>query len=121
MALFASSTKKEKKGKAAATHARATKLVDERAHEVIRHPWYTEKALIATERGVYTFAVSDSADKAHIAAAIKEIYGVAPRQIRVVNMPGKRVSKRTRQGKATRASRRKAYVYLNAGDKIEFA
>ena len=121
MALFGT-TKKEKKEKTATIrHARSRKLSDGVAHEVIRAPWFSEKALIITEKGVYTFGVSSRATKADIAGAIKEIYNVAPRKIRIVNLPGKRKAMRTKRGVGQRAARRKAYVYLNAGDSIQFS
>lgn len=90
------------------------------AHEIIRAPWFSEKALIMTEKGVYTFDVPTSATKAHIAGAIKEIYKVEPRKIRIVNLPAKSKTMRTKRGVGVRASRRKAYVYLNKGDSIQF-
>ncbi|MHB1769983.1 MAG: uL23 family ribosomal protein, partial [Minisyncoccota bacterium] len=97
------------------------KLASGIAHEIIRAPWFSEKALLATEKGIYTFAVPERATKADIAGAIKEIYKVAPREIRIVNLPAKRKAMRTRRGVGTRAARRKAYVYLKAGDSIQFA
>ncbi len=102
-------------------HARAAKLQEGIAQETILAPWFSEKALIATEKGVYAFSVPKDATKANIAAAIKEIYNVAPKAVRIVNLPGKRKMMRTRRGIGQRASRRKAYVYLNAGDTIQFA
>lgn len=102
-------------------HTRATKASQTIAHEIIRAPWFSEKALIATEKLVYTFAVSDRASKADIAGAIKEIYKVEPKMVRIVNLPAKRKPMRNRRGIGTRAARRKAYVYLNAGDTITFA
>ena len=115
--------KKVKKNKTArpAHHARATKLPDGIAHEILRAPWFSEKTLIVTEKGVYTFAVPSRATKADIAGAIKEIYKVAPRMIRIVNLPGKRKAMRTKHGVGVRPARRKAYVYLNAGDTIQFS
>jgi large subunit ribosomal protein L23 len=91
------------------------------SHEILIAPWFSEKALIATEKSIYTFSVPRNANKYEIAKAVKDIYKVTPRQIRIVNMPGKRVSMRTRRGDATRAARRKAYVYLKKGDTIQFA
>lgn len=112
----------EKKAKVAVKHrARTAPTVDGTAHEIIRAPWFSEKALIATEKSVYTFDVSTRATKAAIAGAIKEIYKVEPRMIRIVNLPAKSKAMRTKRGVGTRASRRKAYVYLNAGDTIQFA
>ena len=114
--------KKEKKGVVARTHhARAIASAGGVAHEIIRAPWFSEKALIVTERGVYTFAVPARATKAEIASAIKEIYKVEPRTIRIVNLPAKRKAMRTKRGTGSRSARRKAYVYLNKGDTIQFS
>ena len=123
MALFGNK-KKEVKTKsekiARVHHAHAAKPKDGTAHEIIRAPWFSEKSLIITEKGIYTFEVPKSATKAQIAGAIKEIYNVEPRAIRIVNLPPKRKAMRTKRGFGTRAARHKAYVYLNAGDTISF-
>lgn len=123
MAIFGTK-KKEKKiknEKVVAKHrARAMAPANGMAHEIIHAPWFSEKALIVTEKGIYTFAVPTSATKASIAGAIKEIYKVEPRKIRIVNLPAKKKAMRTKRGVGTRAARRKAYVYLNAGDTIQF-
>lgn len=121
MALFGA--KKEDKGEKVAVkrRARTSKLAAGRAHEIIRAPWFSEKALIMTEKKVYAFAVDPRASKAEIAGAIKEIYSVEPRAVRIVDLPGKPKSLRTRRGTGARSARRKAYVYLNAGDTIQFA
>ena len=114
--------KKDKKAKGARKHrARTAATTVGAAHEIIRAPWFSEKALIATEKGVYAFAVLARATKAQIASAIKEIYGVEPRKVRIINLPGKPKAMRTKRGIGYRASRRKAYVYLNKGDTIQFA
>lgn len=121
MAIF-STTKKIKKDAVVRVHrARTTALTNGRAHEIIRAPWFSEKALIITEKGVYTFDVPARATKADIAGAINEIYNVAPRKIRIVNLPAKKKTMRTKRGVGTRVARRKAYVYLNHGDTIQFA
>lgn len=123
MALFTSkSDKKEKKATGPKRFARAKKALPHgAAHDIVRAPWFSEKALIVTEKGVYTFAVSSRATKADIAAAIKEVFGVAPRQVRIVNLPAKKKNLRTKRGVGVRAARHKAYVYLNAGDTLQFA
>jgi len=124
MALFGKKKEtKEKKAPASpkTRKARQAKLADGIAHEIIRAPWFSEKALIVTEKGVYTFDVSTRATKSQIAGAIKEIYKVEPCKIRIVNLPAKRKAMRTKRGIGTRAARCKAYVYLNAGDTIKFA
>ncbi len=126
MSIFGK-TKKETKSvkgkeekKVRVHHARSRKPMRGSEHEVIRAPWLSEKALIATERGIYTFAVPSRATKADIAGAIKEIYKVSPRKIRIVNVMGKQKTMRTKRGVGQRANRKKAYVYLNTGDTIQF-
>lgn len=121
MAIFGDKKKEKKETNAHKHRARTAATVGGVAHEVIRAPWFSEKALIATEKGVYAFAVSPRATKAQIASAIKEIYNVEPRKVRIVNLPGKTKAMRTKRGTGQRASRRKAYVYLNAGETIQFA
>lgn len=117
MALF--SNKKE--SKKAAPAKEVAKSIDGREHTVIRAPWLSEKALIGTENGVYVFQVPADATKDTVAAAIQTIYNVTPRQVRMVNLPAKRKSLRTRRGYGLRAARHKAYVYLKEGDTIQFA
>jgi large subunit ribosomal protein L23 len=121
MALFSKKapTKKETEQKRVTAHA--VKRTGGVAHELIRAPWFTEKAIIMTEQGVYTFAVPPHATKALIAGAIKELYNVAPRDVKIVNLPAKSKAFRNRRGVGVRARRRKAYVYLNKGDTIQFA
>lgn len=124
MAIFGTAVKntKKKKDKAIRAHrARSRAPNNGTAHDIIHAPWFSEKALIMTEKGVYTFEVPAHATKAEIAGALKEVYSVEPRKIRIVNLPAKRKAMRTRHGVGTRASRRKAYVYLNKGDTIQFA
>jgi len=123
MAIFGSNKKVEKKAgvNARARSARAAKLPEGKAHDILLAPWFSEKALIGTDKGVYAFAIPRSANKAEVAGAIKEVYKVTPRKIRIVNLPRKKVSTRTGRGHALRAARRKAYVYLKAGESIQFA
>lgn len=123
MALFTKkSDKKEKKTDGVKHIARAKKtLAHGSAHDIVRAPWFSEKAMLVTEQGVYTFAVPARATKADVAGAIKEVFNVAPRQVRIVNLPAKKKNMRTKRGVGVRAARRKAYVYLNAGDTIQFA
>lgn len=126
MALFGDSkkpkaAKKEKDTVVQKGRARRAALTDGMEHEVIRAPWFSEKALLATESGVYTFQIPSDATKAQVAGAVKEIFKVEPRKVRIVRLPAKRKSLRTRRGEGTRAARHKAYVYLAKGDTLQFA
>ena len=116
MAIF-DNKKKDKKNPASPRlrRVRATKLLAEGiAHEVIRAPWFSEKALIVTEKGVYTFAVPTRVTKADIAGAIKEIYKVEPRKIRIVNLPAKRKARMLLAVGAFRPARMEAPFSSNA-------
>lgn len=94
---------------------------DARLANVLKRPWFSEKALISSENGVYVFEVAPSATKIDVANAIIAAYKVTPMKVRMVNLPAKKVSLRTRRGVGTRARRHKAYVYLKEGDTITFA
>ena len=121
MAIFGNKKKEKKEMNTPRHRARTIAPVHGIENEIIRAPWFSEKALIATEKSVYAFEVSPRATKADIAGAIKEIYKVDPRKIRTVNVKGKPKAMRTKRGTGYRSARRKAYVYLNAGDTIQFA
>ncbi len=96
-----------------------TRALRARAAQTLIAPWMSEKALIGTDSGIYVFAIPRAATKQDVAHAIEVVYKVTPRSIRITNLPGKRVSRRTRSGSATRPRRRKAYVYLTKGDTIQ--
>lgn len=130
MALFSRSTNKEapkppvKKAKKESVTPMARPMPKDesgRLSDVIRAPWLSEKALIATEKGMYAFAIPKDATKRDVAFAVRKIFNVAPRKIRIVNLPAKRVSLRTRRGIGMRSVRRKAYVFLKKGETIQFA
>jgi large subunit ribosomal protein L23 len=118
MALFGTS---KKKNTSAPQEVREVKDVSGKLSSVLTAPWLSEKALIATEKGIYTFHVPMDATKKDVALAIKKTYNVTPRKVTVVNLPAKKVSMRTRRGFGMRSARRKAYVHLKKGDTIQFA
>ncbi len=113
MGLFDSKKKTTKKAAAS-----AVKTTTKNLEGVLKAPWMSEKALIGTDKGVYVFEVPVSATKTDVAAAVEAVYKVKPRQVRMVNLPGKRKALRHKRGFGTRARRHKAYVYLKSGDSI---
>lgn len=123
MAIFGKKTnsKQEQKAGAPKRNTRIKMSAEGAAHDIIRAPWFSEKAFLMTEKNVYAFAVAPRANKAQVAGAIKEIYNVSPRDVRIVRLPAKKKTMRTKRGQGTRAARHKAYVTLNAGDTITFA
>ena len=121
MALFSTTPKKTSKTAKSATlspKAKALAREDGRLSTVLKAPHFSEKALIASGRGVYVFKVPVDANKYEVAAAIEKFYSVVPVKVRMVNLPAKTKSLRTRRGVGTSARRHKAYVYLKKGDTL---
>ncbi len=89
------------------------------ASVLLTRPRITEKAsfLTAKESPVYTFEVSDRANKATVAKAIKELFKVTPVKVNVINTKAKTVFRRGKKG--TVSGIKKAMVYLKKGDKID--
>ena len=85
--------------------------------QVIIRPMVTEKSATAQSANrTYSFVVERSANKTQIAAAVKELYGVKPVAVNVVNVQGHRV--RFGKGSGRRSDYKKAMVTLKEGDSI---
>jgi large subunit ribosomal protein L23 len=86
---------------------------------IIKKPRITEKSGIQAEGfGVYTFEVTEKANKKNIAKAITELYKVIPVKINITKLPAKIIFTRGKTGR--KSAVKKAIVYLKKGDKIEF-
>lgn len=86
----------------------------------ILKPVVTEKSLrMAREENAFTFYVDPRSDKREIREAIQVAYGVTVTDLKTVRLPGK--SKRTgkRRLAQTAPDRKKAIVFLQAGQKID--
>lgn len=80
----------------------------------------TEKASVLSESSsVYTFNVSQDANKNSVSEAIEKLYKVTPVKVHITNIPAKRVFVRGKSG--VKKGGRKAYVYLKKGEKIDIA
>jgi large subunit ribosomal protein L23 len=102
-----------------------TKKVDEKVekkkkkHPLIKGVRITEKSAINAERGVYTFNVTQDANKNEIKKAVNFVYGVTPEKVAITKIAKKTV---TRRGiVSTKQGGKKAVVHLKKGDKITFA
>jgi large subunit ribosomal protein L23 len=85
---------------------------------ILKNPRVTEKASFAAEQNVYTFDISDSANKTEIRKAIFALYKVHPIKVNVLSVPIKKTMSKGKAG--VKGGGRKAFVYLKKGDKIEF-
>lgn len=86
------------------------------AYRVLVRPLVSEKATIAESNNVYSFVVANQASKYAVRQAIKDVYGVIPTKIRMVNTEGKTVRHGRSQGR--RNDWKKALVTLPAGKTI---
>lgn len=100
---------------AVATNAHAT---DYNLSAVIEKPHLTEKAMTQSERDVYTFMVAKNATKYTVAKAVKEVYGVTPVKVNIVNKLPRKSLSGARGRVVSLSGYKKAYVYLKKGDTI---
>jgi len=88
---------------------------------VLRHARITEKATTLEASGVYTFDIAARVSKRDVMQAVRSLYKVTPRKVRVVPVPTKaRRNVRTGKTGSTGVSK-KAYVYLKRGDTLTLA
>lgn len=85
---------------------------------ILIKPRIAEKAAILAENKVYSFIVSQRANKTEIKKAIKAIYGVDPIKVNIINIPSKKVISRGKIG--VKSAKKKALVYLKKSDSIDF-
>ena len=106
-----------KKTKSVATQAPAPKAGRQgAAYRVIVRPLVSEKAAHAETKGMYTFVVAKDATKTQIKAAVEQVYGVRPTQVRTIHTEGKEVRFGRTIGR--RKDWKKAIVTLPAGQTI---
>jgi large subunit ribosomal protein L23 len=92
------------------------------ATEIILRPVISEKSMDETQRGKYTFAVHDDANKFQIKRAVEELFKVRVTDVNVSTTKPKEKRRNTKRGRVTGYTTpwRKAIVTVAAGDKIEF-
>jgi large subunit ribosomal protein L23 len=86
--------------------------------KIIKNPRITEKASFNAEQNVYTFDVTENANKTEIKKAIFSIYKVHPVKVNILRVQDKQVMSKGRKG--VKSGGKKALVYLKKEDKIEF-
>jgi large subunit ribosomal protein L23 len=90
---------------------------EERLLTIIRAPHMTEKAVALT--GQYAFKVISDATKPEVKAAVESVFNVKVKGVRISNVKSK--TKRFKQIPGVKKGWKKAYVSLEAGQKIELA
>ena len=95
------------------------------APEVVVRPVISEKSIDESNRGKYTFAVHERANKIQIKAAIEELYkkeNVTVVAVNVLTTKAKEKKRGTKRGRIVGHTTpwRKAIVTLAPGQKIEF-
>lgn len=92
---------------------------EERMYRVILGAHISEKAtVIAEETNQFTFKVAKDATRPEIKQAVEKIYGVAVKNVTVLNVKGK--VKRNARGISRKPGWKKAYVRLEEGHDIDF-
>lgn len=86
---------------------------------VIKKPRITEKAVLGTEKNVYTFEIDARATKFDVRDAVKELFNVTPVKVNIVKNAPRTFMARARGRKVSESGLKKAYVYLKDGDKID--
>lgn len=89
------------------------------AHDIIRRPIISEKALAGVADKKYTFEVEKTANKFEIKDAVEKVFGVKVKSIKTINVPGKVKRVGVHTGKTP--DYKKAVVTLTSDSKaIEF-
>jgi len=83
---------------------------------LIIRPLVTEKAAVAQSQNKYSFIVNRSVDKLEVKRAIKEIFGVEPISVNIMNIEGK--IRRFGQVKGRKQDYKKAVITLPKGKSI---
>jgi large subunit ribosomal protein L23 len=86
-------------------------------HDIIIKPIITEQTMSLMEDNKYAFYVDKRANKVEIKKAIQEIFDVKVDKVRTLNTKGK--LRRMGRYQGYTPNRKKAYVTLREGDKIE--
>ncbi len=87
------------------------------AVSVLKKPVVSEKAAQLGTEQVVVFLVHKNANRVAIKQAFKEVYGVTPTRVNVLNSRGKRV--RTGRTMGKRSDSKKAMIYLPEGSTVD--
>ncbi len=83
----------------------------------VKYPLSSEKSVRLQSNGQYTFVVADNLSKVQLKKEIEKIYGVKVEKVTSVNLPGKIVINRGREG--FRSPRRYMRIKLATGQSLD--
>lgn len=106
----------ENKTEVKATTKKSGTKLSGNAYKILVSPVVSEKSAVGESMNTYTFKVAVNATKVDVKNAIKQIYGVNPKTVRVINMEGKKTRAGRRQGR--RQDWKKAMIVLSKGQSI---
>ena len=86
--------------------------------KIIKNPRITEKASFNAEKNIYTFDVTENANKTEIKKAVFALYKVHPIKVNILRVQDKQIMSKGKKG--IKSGGKKALVYLKKEDKIEF-
>lgn len=87
------------------------------AYRILIKPIISERATFLGAEGKYLFEVLPRANKIEIKKAIRNLYGVSPMKVNIINVSGKETTYGRARGRTK--NWKKAIVTLQEGDKIE--
>jgi large subunit ribosomal protein L23 len=91
------------------------------ASNILIRPLITEKSDKAMNKKVYTFVVDRKANKLQVSQAVEAMFNVSVEHVNTAVIPGKLKARSTRSGmvKGMKPAYKKAFVTLQAGEKID--
>ena len=89
----------------------------QKAYRILIRPIISEKATIGVSLNKYVFEVALDANKVEIKKAIKEVYGIDPKEVNILNQRSKNVRFGRYFGQTKKS--KKAIVTLKNGDSIK--
>jgi large subunit ribosomal protein L23 len=86
--------------------------------DIIIKPVVSEKSYALVDNGVYTFVVSNDANKIEIRQAIESIFNVKVTSVNTLNRAGKKTRSRRTGISSTRPDSKRAIITLAGDDRI---
>jgi len=91
--------------------------INNHLYKVIIEPIITEKSVVLSEKGKYTFKVDKKATKNEIKKAIKKLFNVEATDVNIIKTKPKKMMRRRVEG--VKSGYKKAIVTLKKGQKID--